>query len=264
MSGVTMAASIAGMFAGVAQYNYARLVQGQSAWSAVCSSLVSAALSFIVVFYAPAILSAATACILNGGMLGGAFVAALLSFSAVDMTSAFATYFRQATSGAYSPGQVIAIVGKMVSIVLTGYLAGISGRYGSDPSFGVMIRSPKGTLEVQANAGNAPQPVYGEQIYRVYGGDSAAGGASWTPVNPGDVADFRIVAGLPSGGASGFNNTGRFVIEGTLCDPSKVVRVRSALSLDGNVGGLREYIIPQWMENGSVIVDNVSGVNPDF
>jgi len=34
-------------------------------------------------------------------------------------------------------------------------------------------------------------PFAGQKLYRVYGGDSAAGGASWSPVNPGSVANYR-------------------------------------------------------------------------
>lgn len=107
-------------------------------------------------------------------------------------------------------------------------------------------------------------PFAGQNLYRVYGGDSAAGGASWSPVNPGSIANYRDVAGLPSGGASGFNNTGRFVIEGTLQDPSAVVNVRSALSLDGNSGGILEYVVPYWQKTGVIQVNRVSGVNPQF
>lgn len=103
-----------------------------------------------------------------------------------------------------------------------------------------------------------------EKIYRVYGDDSRAGGASWSPVNPGSVANYRDAAGLPSGGASGATNTGRFVIEGDLLDPTMVVLRRNALPLDGMQGGIPEYIIPDWMENGSVRVTRVSGVNPEF
>jgi hypothetical protein len=110
----------------------------------------------------------------------------------------------------------------------------------------------------------ADAPYAGQTLYRVYGGDSAAGGASWSPVNPGSVANYRDVAGLPSGGASGFNNTGRFVIEGTLQDPASVVNVRSALPLDGNSGGILEYVIPNWQKTGAIQVNRVSGVNPQF
>jgi RHS repeat-associated protein len=109
-----------------------------------------------------------------------------------------------------------------------------------------------------------PEPFEGQKLYRVYGGDSAAGGASWSPVNPASVPNYREAAGLPSGGASGVNNSGRFVIEGTLVDPSKVVLTRSALPLDGNAGDLPEYIIPKGLDNGAVRVDRVSGVNPEF
>ena len=101
-------------------------------------------------------------------------------------------------------------------------------------------------------------------IYRVYGGDSAAGGASWSPVHPGAVPDYRDIAGLPSGGASGYHNTGRFVIEGTLRDPGAVVLQREALPLDGMKGGLPEYIIPDGIDSGAIQVDRVSGVNPEF
>ncbi|WP_159807147.1 polymorphic toxin-type HINT domain-containing protein [Cellulomonas citrea] len=115
-----------------------------------------------------------------------------------------------------------------------------------------------------AEAAAGTRPAAGQAIYRVYGGDSVAGGASWSPVNPGTVPNFRSAAGLPSGGASGATNTGRFVIEGTLNDPAAVVLQRSALPLDGMKGGLPEYIVPNWMENGSITIRRVSGANPEF
>lgn len=121
-----------------------------------------------------------------------------------------------------------------------------------------------GRFGVAVEAAVGTRPAAGQTIYRVYGGDSAAGGASWTPVNPATVSNFRSAAGLPSGGASGATNTGRFVIEGTLNDPAAVVLQRSALPLDGMKGGLPEYIIPKWMESGSITSTRVSGVNPEF
>jgi hypothetical protein len=133
-------------------------------------------------------------------------------------------------------------------------------RLGNDPpQAGIVVATG-----VAAEAGAATRPVAGQPIYRVYGGDSAAGGASWSPVNPGSVANYRSAAGLPSGGASGATNTGQFVIEGTLNDPAAVVLQRSALPLDGTEGGLPEYIIPNWMENGSITITRVSGANPEF
>ncbi|MGQ7249267.1 RHS repeat-associated core domain-containing protein, partial [Halomonas sp. V046] len=109
-----------------------------------------------------------------------------------------------------------------------------------------------------------PTPEKGQTVYRVYGGDAAAGGASWSPQSPSSVENYRDAAGLPSGGASGAKNSGRFVIEGTLQDPTGVVKTRSALPLDGTTGGIPEYIIPNALDNGSVKVNRVSGVNPEF
>jgi RHS repeat-associated protein len=107
-----------------------------------------------------------------------------------------------------------------------------------------------------------PTPKAGQKVYRVYGGDAKPGGASWTPHRP--SGNFRDTGGLPSGGPSGAHNSGRFVIEGTLEDPSAVVKIRRALSLDGQHGGAAEYIIPNPIDSGAVTVDRVSGVNPEF
>jgi len=96
-------------------------------------------------------------------------------------------------------------------------------------------------------------------VFRVYGGDAKAGGFSWTPKNPGKVGNFRNAAGLPSGGASGANNTGRFVIKGTV-NNGNIIKTRSALPLDGNKGGLPEYII----NPKNVTIRRVSGVNPEL
>jgi hypothetical protein len=54
------------------------------------------------------------------------------------------------------------------------------------------------------------------------------------------------------------------VIEGELVDPSKVVLRRNALPLDGMSGGVPEYIIPSWLDNGAIRITRVSGVNPEF
>jgi|GEM_PF-6713184 len=106
--------------------------------------------------------------------------------------------------------------------------------------------------------------VGGEKLYRVYGGDSAADGAFWTTTNPATLDDPRASLGLPSGGDSGANNTGRFVVEATLTDPSQIVKKQRATELDGRIGGEPEYIIPKAIENKAVEVDNVSGVNPEY
>ena len=159
-----------------------------------------------------------------------------------------------------------------------GLLAGGLLEAGADAEFGMAAADMMGEAlaggeeaaaaaeetAAEAEAAAGTEPYAGQPIYRVYGGDSSAGGASWSPVNPGSVANYRDAAGLPSGGASGFTNTGQFVIEGTLENPGAVVAQRSALPLDGMKGGLPEYIIPQWMENGAVTVTRVSGANPAF
>jgi hypothetical protein len=51
---------------------------------------------------------------------------------------------------------------------------------------------------------------------------------------------------------------------GSLNDPSAVVLQRSALLLDSVKGGIPEYIIPNWLENGSITINGVYGVNPEF
>lgn len=81
-----------------------------------------------------------------------------------------------------------------------------------------------------------------QTVYRVFGGDARAEGFSWTPVNPTTVSDFRNLAGLPSGGESGALNTADFMLEGTV-NKVNIISQRAALPLDGNIGGLPEYII---------------------
>ena len=112
--------------------------------------------------------------------------------------------------------------------------------------------------------GKIPLLKNGDTVYRVYGGDSAPDGASWTTVKPSQVKNFRDKAGLPSGKESGVINSGRFVITGTVTDSSKCVKSRRALPLDGNKGGLTEYIIPNPFESGAIKVQNVQGITPEL
>ena len=79
-------------------------------------------------------------------------------------------------------------------------------------------------------------------VHRVFGGDARAQGFSWTTQNPQAVENFRNVAGLPSGGASGATNSADFMITGRV-KPEDVIESRRALPLDGNEGGLPELII---------------------
>ncbi len=64
---------------------------------------------------------------------------------------------------------------------------------------------------------------------------------------------------MPSGKESGSNNSGRFVIEGKV-NKSKIMIKKPADSLDGNKGGLSEYII----DPKDVKIKRVSGANPEF
>ena len=90
-------------------------------------------------------------------------------------------------------------------------------------------------------------------VFRVFGGESKAAGFSFTPINPNKVANFRNAAGLPSG------NTGNFLLEGTAKNKN-ILQQRSALPLDGNKGGLKEFII----DPKNVKVNKITEVKPPF
>lgn len=95
----------------------------------------------------------------------------------------------------------------------------------------------------------------GMTVYRVYGDGAGAFGRSWTPVNPGTVANYRYAAGLPP------QNSGRFIIQGTL-NSTAGVTTRAALRIGSNAGGLPEILIPK--ASAQVDVLRVMGVNPPF
>ena len=86
----------------------------------------------------------------------------------------------------------------------------------------------------------------GQTVYRVCGGTSKIWGGSWTPINPKTVDDFRDKAGLPTHGKFG-HNSGEILVTGKLYNPIGVT-ARLAVELDGNKGGLLEYMVPepQW------------------
>lgn len=109
------------------------------------------------------------------------------------------------------------------------------------------VLSLKGGAKTMVNAiaelFSKKMAVKGEiTVYRVFGGDSRAQGFSWTTKNPISTKDFRNLAGLPSGGASGSLNTADFMIKGKV-NINNIMKSRVALPLDGNVGGLPELII---------------------
>ena len=95
----------------------------------------------------------------------------------------------------------------------------------------------------------------GTPVYRVYGDGSGPLGKSWTPVDPRTVNNYRNAAGLPN------ENTGRFVVEGVLKSSRGVVN-RFAKPLDGNTGGLVEWVVPN--PKTQIRIRSVQGLNPEF
>jgi hypothetical protein len=95
------------------------------------------------------------------------------------------------------------------------------------------------------------------EVFRVFGGDSRAQGYSWTTRDPRTVRNFRDGAGLPSGGASGSNNTADFLVRGRV-NRSDIIESRPARPLDGNRGGLPELII----DSENVNLDYFEVLNP--
>jgi RHS repeat-associated protein len=111
-----------------------------------------------------------------------------------------------------------------------------------------------GIYAATAAAGQAQQPQVGQKVYRVFGGQAGAAGRSWTPVNPETVPNYRDAAGLPN------VNTATQIEIGTLTSTDGIT-VRPAEPLDGNKGGLTEYVIPD--PNNQVKVGSVKEFNPN-
>jgi len=106
----------------------------------------------------------------------------------------------------------------------------------------------------------------GDKVFRVWGSNpgmegSAPWGHSWSTVDPSTVLNFRNAAGLPSGGASGAMNAGRFVSVGEVADTEGIV-ARNALTLDGMDGGLPELLFPN--PTTQIILKGVYGINPEY
>ncbi|MFC4701518.1 hypothetical protein ACFO4O_15255 [Glaciecola siphonariae] len=85
---------------------------------------------------------------------------------------------------------------------------------------------------------NVPGPWYGAELQEV----ARRQYQTWTPMDPRTIDNCRGAAGLPSGGASQANNTAEFLLRGE-AKKADIIQMRSALPLDGNKGGLPEYII---------------------
>lgn len=87
------------------------------------------------------------------------------------------------------------------------------------------------------------------------GGEANPNGASWSLVNPNNVANYRDYAGLPHG------NTGQFVTTGYV-SIYDIYSMRAAYSLyPGQTAKGNEVII---LDTSKVRVTSVSGANPSF
>ena len=95
----------------------------------------------------------------------------------------------------------------------------------------------------------------GDKVYRVWGGEAAPWGRSWTTVDPRTVSEYRNAAGLPN------QNTGRFISEGILQNTDGIL-IKQADPLHGNKGGFPEAVIPNPQKQ--VILQKVEGLNPEF
>jgi RHS repeat-associated protein len=160
LSGTMAASSIAASVAGLSQYFYARNVLHASAWDSITSSLCAAAMAFLAVYYAPAILAAITATIAYGGMFGGLLVSALIASGVSSLSLEIKGLGAQALSDEYTPIQKVIIASKILSIILTGVLAGVSIRNAGNPSLGAIIESPQGRVRVGVEAGRAGSLTY--------------------------------------------------------------------------------------------------------
>lgn len=120
--------------------------------------------------------------------------------------------------------------------------AGVSRNWANGIDAGISV---VGSLGAGSLANSVKVVTGGDEfvdVYRVFGGDARAQGFSWTTTDPRSVSNFRDLAGLPSGGASGATNTADFLIQGK-ANIKDIITSRPALPLDGNKGGLAELII---------------------
>lgn len=98
--------------------------------------------------------------------------------------------------------------------------------------------------------------VEGGPVHRVWGDGADPWGRYWTPVDPGSMANYRSVAGLPK------ENAGRFVSEGILNSTEGVFPSRAPGILPWQRGGLPELFVETPQSN--VTLTRVSGANPEF
>lgn len=141
-------------------------------------------------------------------VIGTAIVALLGPAGTASAAGPAAYGIASAGSGSVAETRVRAF--EVAAAESVGPTSGVSAgqRLGNGPS-GAQIASAAGVAAKTAG-GAIPKPTAGMKIYRVYGGDSTAGGASWYA---GRIREVRPITetlpACPSGGASGATNTGQ-------------------------------------------------------
>jgi RHS repeat-associated protein len=137
------------------------------------------------------------------------------------------------------------------------HLAGALDPYMDRPGAGVseVLWAIGGLADAGAGIceGFAGMAEAGTPVYRLFGGESAPYGHSWTTVNPDTLENPRASLGLPD------VNTGEYAIEGRLSNPKGVIR-RPALPYDGNPGGAPELLVPD--PESQIIIISGGGYHP--
>jgi RHS repeat-associated protein len=96
----------------------------------------------------------------------------------------------------------------------------------------------------------------GTQLWRVFGDEAKGLSEWWSRVNPAEVSNYREAAGLWP------QNSGQFVIEGTLSDTEGVILTRATSGPGGVGGGLPSAYVPN--PSSQITITHVSGANPPF
>ena len=135
-----------------------------------------------------------------------------------------------------------AVAGTVAPLLVSGFGGSVSVTASAAPA-----------IETESVSLSATIPEVGQDVFRVWGGDSGPFGHSWSPMDPNSVANFRDAAGLPD------VNTGTQMTTGTLTDTTGVT-ARPALPLDGNQDGAPEYLVPNPQQQIQIksIQDNTS------
>ncbi len=195
-----------------------------------------------------------------GAAVGVGIAVAPLQEAAVKVTrtvSEFAVGTAFVASQFFGVGEVLdveAAVGEGFVVREGVVTSSVAARAMRGPGFFAERTRVAGEIEV-GEKGIMSAPKVDDTVFRVWGDDAPAYGRSWTRTDPRVIEEYRDVAGLPDG------NTGRFFSEGSLRNVEGITQ-RSALPLDGKVGGLDELVVPNPREQ--IELKRVLGINPKF